>query len=118
MTVEEAITMSALLRLPQSMSVDEKKSNVQKIIKLLNLEKAAGTMIGDSMNKGISGGERKRTAMAMEMITNPAVLFLDEPTSGLDTFTAFSGMGVFSLFIYIFFYPHVLITKHVKWRIR
>ncbi|KAJ3212270.1 ATP-binding cassette sub- G member 1 [Dinochytrium kinnereticum] len=90
MTVKEAITMSALLRLPAEMSLEEKNDRVTKIIKLLNLEKAANTIIGDSQNKGISGGERKRTAMAMEMITNPSVLFLDEPTSGLDTFTAYS----------------------------
>ncbi|KAJ3313222.1 ATP-binding cassette sub- G member 1 [Blyttiomyces sp. JEL0837] len=78
MTVREAISMSALLRLPREMSTEEKEAQ------------AAGTIIGDSTNKGISGGERKRTAMAMEMITNPSVLFLDEPTSGLDTFTAYS----------------------------
>ncbi|KAI8924870.1 P-loop containing nucleoside triphosphate hydrolase protein [Entophlyctis helioformis] len=90
MTVEEAITMSALLRLPESVSLTSKQDRVNKLIHLLNLEKARNTMIGSAMIKGISGGERKRTAMAMEMITNPGVLFLDEPTSGLDTFTAYS----------------------------
>ncbi|KAI9347308.1 ABC-2 type transporter-domain-containing protein [Obelidium mucronatum] len=90
MTVKEAITMSALLRLPHEMSTESKLESVDKTIKLLNLEKCAGTIIGNSTIKGISGGERKRTAMAMEIITNPSVLFLDEPTSGLDTFTAFS----------------------------
>ena len=46
---------------------------------MLRLNKAADTIIGNSMNKGISGGERKRTALSMEMVTNPSILFLDEP---------------------------------------
>ncbi|KAI8616157.1 ABC-2 type transporter-domain-containing protein [Chytriomyces sp. MP71] len=90
MTVKEAITMSALLRLPHEMSREAKMEAVENTIKLLNLEKCANTIIGNSTIKGVSGGERKRCAMAMEIITNPSVLYLDEPTSGLDTFTAYS----------------------------
>lgn len=92
MTVREAITMSAQLRLPNSMSLEEKTFRVNDIISLLQLGKAADTIVGNSTVKGISGGERKRTSMAMEMVTNPSVIFLDEPTSGLDTYTAFSVM--------------------------
>ena len=44
------------------------------------------------MMRGISGGERKRTNIGMELITSPSVLFLDEPTTGLDAFTAVSVM--------------------------
>ncbi|KAJ3086462.1 ATP-binding cassette sub- G member 1, partial [Quaeritorhiza haematococci] len=89
-TVREAITMSAVLRVPDVVEMEQKKQRVEDVIGMLGLEKAAGTIVGDTNLKGISGGERKRTAMAMEMITNPGVLFLDEPTSGLDTFTAYS----------------------------
>ncbi|KAJ3217270.1 ATP-binding cassette sub- G member 1 [Dinochytrium kinnereticum] len=98
MTVREAITMSATLRLPDTISEADKKAKVEQIIRDLNLTKCSDTVIGDFHIKGVSGGERKRCAMAMvgthlllqEMVTNPKVLFLDEPTSGLDTFTAFS----------------------------
>ncbi|RKP21732.1 hypothetical protein ROZALSC1DRAFT_26874 [Rozella allomycis CSF55] len=92
MTVREAVNMSATLRLPDTLSVQEKADRVNEIIQVLGLEKAADTIVGDARVKGISGGERKRTAMAMEMVINPPVLFLDEPTSGLDTFTAYNVM--------------------------
>jgi ABC-type multidrug transport system ATPase subunit len=42
------------------------------------------------MIKGISGGQRKRTSVGIELITNPSVLFLDEPTSGLDSYAAYN----------------------------
>ncbi|KAI9340034.1 P-loop containing nucleoside triphosphate hydrolase protein [Zopfochytrium polystomum] len=90
MTVREAIMMSAILRLPSTLTHAEKVAKVDAVISQLNLRKCADSTVGDALMKGVSGGERKRCAMAMEMITNPQVLFLDEPTSGLDTFTAFT----------------------------
>ena len=82
--------MSATLRLPKTATVAERNERITSTIKLLNLTKCADTIVGDSNVKGISGGERKRTAIAMELITNPSMIFLDEPTSGLDSFTAYS----------------------------
>lgn len=90
MTVREAITMSAMLRLPKTMSNQAKLDVVEDTIELCHLTRCVDTVIGDQTIKGVSGGERKRTAVAMELLTNPPILFLDEPTSGLDSFTAFS----------------------------
>lgn len=56
----------------------------------LNLTHAADTLIGSVLSKTISGGERKRTAIGVELVTDPALILLDEPTSGLDSFKALS----------------------------
>ena len=90
MTVKEALYMSALLRLPENITIEEKINRVNEMISILHLENCKDTIVGDSIIKGISGGERKRLSVGMEMIMNPSIIFLDEPTSGLDTYTAYS----------------------------
>lgn len=52
------------------------------------MEKCADTYIGSAKIKGISGGERKRTSIAYEIISNPPVVIIDEPTTGMDSFTS------------------------------
>ena len=90
MTVKEALFMSAYLRLPEEMSMEEKMKRVDNMISLLHLEKCKDTIVGDSLMKGISGGEKKRLSVGMEMIMNPSIIFLDEPTTGLDSYSAYS----------------------------
>lgn len=54
----------------------------------MGLEKCVHTKIGSELIRGISGGERKRTSIGVELLTNPSMIFLDEPTTGLDSNTA------------------------------
>jgi ABC-type lipoprotein export system ATPase subunit len=82
MSVRENIHFSAELRLPVSISKNEKRCRVEDTIELLGLWKCANSKIGTEMIRGVSGGERKRCSIAMELVVDPAVIFLDEPTSG------------------------------------
>ncbi|XP_020114176.1 ABC transporter G family member 15-like isoform X2 [Ananas comosus] len=89
LTVRETITYSALLRLPSSMSKEEVRRAVEGTIEELGLEDCADRPIGNWHLRGISGGEKKRLSIALEILTRPRLLFLDEPTSGLDSASAF-----------------------------
>ncbi|XP_064272692.1 broad substrate specificity ATP-binding cassette transporter ABCG2 isoform X1 [Passer domesticus] len=88
LTVRENLKFSAALRLPKSVKEEEKNERVNQIIKELGLSKVADSKVGTQFSRGVSGGERKRTNIGMELITDPAILFLDEPTTGLDASTA------------------------------
>ncbi|KAJ3017894.1 UNVERIFIED_CONTAM: ABC transporter G member 24 [Siphonaria sp. JEL0065] len=88
LTVEETLTYAATLRLPASMTVAQKKEKVDKIIMDLVLNGCRNNEIGTVSNRGISGGERKRVSIGVELVSNPQILFLDEPTSGLDASTS------------------------------
>eukprot|EP00934_Nitzschia_sp_Nitz4_P006073 Nitzschia sp. Nitz4//scaffold4_size323378//275040//277173//NITZ4_000707-RA/size323378-augustus-gene-0.60-mRNA-1//-1//CDS//3329553540//6063//frame0 len=87
-TPREAIYFSAKLRLPRSTPDDTIRQLVNKILLELGLSHCADTYVGGALLKGISGGERKRTSVGVELVVRPAMVFLDEPTSGLDSFSA------------------------------
>ena len=83
LTVRENLTFSANVRLPNDVSENERRARVTKIIIDLGLESCADTIVGTNLLRGISGGERKRTCIGMELVLLPKILFLDEPTTGL-----------------------------------
>ncbi|XP_034394319.1 broad substrate specificity ATP-binding cassette transporter ABCG2b [Cyclopterus lumpus] len=89
LSVRENLLFSANLRLnPKHHSSTDKNNRVDAIIQDLGLTDCAGTKIGTEFLRGVSGGERKRCSIGMELITSPSLLFLDEPTTGLDSNTA------------------------------
>jgi ABC-type multidrug transport system ATPase subunit/pSer/pThr/pTyr-binding forkhead associated (FHA) protein len=83
LTVFEAIKYSAQFRLPPDYSADEINRRVEQVIKDLGLEAVKNLEIGKPERKVLSGGQRKRVNIALELVTDPALMFLDEPTSGL-----------------------------------
>ncbi|XP_068662780.1 ABC transporter G family member 15-like isoform X1 [Aristolochia californica] len=89
LTVRESIKYSAQLRLPASMTKNEVMEVVETTISEMGLQDCADRTIGNWHLRGISGGEKKRLSIALEILTRPRVLFLDEPTSGLDSASAF-----------------------------
>ncbi|KAK6933269.1 ABC transporter family G domain [Dillenia turbinata] len=89
LTVEETLMFAAEFRLPQTLSKSKKKARVNALIEQLGLVNAAKTVIGDEGHRGVSGGERRRVSIGIDIIHDPILLFLDEPTSGLDSTSAF-----------------------------
>ncbi|KAL1366155.1 hypothetical protein AAHE18_03G338700 [Arachis hypogaea] len=85
LTVREAVYYSAQLQLPDSMSKAEKKERAEFTIREMGLQDAINTRIGGWGCKGISGGQKRRVSICIEILTRPRLLFLDEPTSGLDS---------------------------------
>ncbi|URE03553.1 ABC-2 type transporter [Musa troglodytarum] len=92
LTVREAVYYSAQLQLPDSMSRSEKRERAEATIREMGLEGAMDTRIGGWAYKGISGGQKRRVSICIELLTRPQLLFLDEPTSGLDSAASYHVM--------------------------
>uniref|UniRef100_A0A7N0VDP4 ABC transporter domain-containing protein n=1 Tax=Kalanchoe fedtschenkoi TaxID=63787 RepID=A0A7N0VDP4_KALFE len=87
LTVRETLMFSAKFRL-RGVSLREKEVRVESMIHELGLANVADSYVGDEENRGVSGGERKRLSIGVDMVHDPAILLLDEPTSGLDSTSA------------------------------
>ncbi len=83
LTVFEAVKYSARFRLPPDYADDEIDRRVDETLRDLGLEGVRNLQIGKPEKKVLSGGQRKRVNIALELVTDPVILFLDEPTSGL-----------------------------------
>ncbi|XP_069686844.1 ATP-binding cassette sub-family G member 1-like isoform X1 [Periplaneta americana] len=83
LTTKETMMFAADLKLDSSISKEQKKIIVNQILEILGLEKTVNTLVGK-----LSGGEKKRLSIGVELLTNPPVMFFDEPTSGLDSLSA------------------------------
>jgi ABC-type multidrug transport system ATPase subunit len=85
LTVRDNIGFSANYRLPDSMSYSEAQGVVNDTLLSLGIDHVQHSIIGDERERGVSGGQRKRVNIGIELAALPRVLFLDEPTSGLDS---------------------------------
>ncbi|OAX80691.1 hypothetical protein ACJ72_04968 [Emergomyces africanus] len=94
LSVRESLRFAAGLRLPSWMSKEEKNRRAEEILLKMGLKDCGNNLIGSDLIKGISGGEKRRVTIAIQILTDPKILLLDEPTSGLDAFTATSIIDV------------------------
>ncbi|XP_075483923.1 ABC transporter G family member 24-like [Primulina tabacum] len=85
LTVEENLWFSARCRLSADLRKPDKVLIVERVIDALGLQAIRGSLVGTVEKRGISGGQRKRVNVGLELVMEPSLLFLDEPTSGLDS---------------------------------
>ena len=99
LTVRETLEHAVLTRLPSGVSRKARASRVDNVLAALKLTHVEHSLIGDATlgQRGISGGERRRVSIGIELLARPQVLFMDEITSGLDTTSALEVMQVLRL---------------------
>lgn len=88
LTVRETLNFAARLSTPAA-SKAERLRRVAALLAAFGLSDVADDLIGTTIKKGVSGGQKRRVSVAAQLVTGPRILFLDEPTSGLDSAAAF-----------------------------
>jgi ABC-type multidrug transport system ATPase subunit len=89
LTVRETLQFSADCQMPPGVSKKTRQERVEATLQLLGLQHRADTIVGDSMLRGVSGGEKKRVTIGIEWTKSPGVWLFDEPTTGLDSKASF-----------------------------
>lgn len=89
LTVKETLQYSAKLALPRGVAAHELQHRVGHLLKSFGLRNQSQTLVGTPLQKGLSGGQKRRVSVATQLITSPKILYLDEPTSGLDSTASF-----------------------------
>ncbi|KAM5569976.1 hypothetical protein ABKV19_017153 [Rosa sericea] len=93
LTVREVVYYSAQLQLPNSMPKAQKMERAETTIREMGLQDSMNTRVGGWSRKGLSGGQKRRVSICIEILTRPKLLFLDEPTSGLDSAASYHVMN-------------------------
>ncbi|KAL8105524.1 hypothetical protein AgCh_029350 [Apium graveolens] len=83
-TVEESVAFSAFLRLPSQIDAKTRTEFVRDVLERVELDGIRNHLVGIPGRSGLSNEQRKRLTIAVELVSNPSIIFMDEPTSGLD----------------------------------
>lgn len=84
----ETLSYQAKLRLPVGATEEELHDRVHEVLKTMGLVQCGGVQVGNEEKKGISGGEKRRLSIGIQLLSDPSICLFDEPTTGLDAFTA------------------------------
>ncbi|GKA15237.1 ABC transporter G family member 11-like protein [Tanacetum coccineum] len=93
LTVKETVYYSAELQLPKSMPRSKKRERADRTIREMGLQDSVNIRIGGWGIKGLSGGQKRRVSICLELLSHPELLLLDEPTSGLDSAASYHVMN-------------------------